>query len=348
MLVAETLWSTNFWEERLCNHPNLCLLCLEHVSPPKPTPPPEHVSPPKPVPPPETMSQPEPASPPETMSQPEPVQTDTANTKFQPEETVHYVPATKTPDLENVPDNLYIEYNPMYYTEYYQFLPLEFYPKPLKVETVEEDCFLPSPQSPHNHQPILPERKRTLIKNQDPNDGGRDIMVNKLLGGTAMYPTESAFPPENVSVPQHVSPPESASLLKPVSPPKPASPPEPVSPPEPASPPEHVSPPEPASPPEPVSPPEPASPPEPVSPPEPASPPEPVSPPEPASPPEPVSPPKPASPPEPVSPPKPASPPEPVPPPKLIKAKGYGYITYSSESEAKKGCRNGPAEYFSV
>ncbi|XP_047661192.1 adhesive plaque matrix protein-like isoform X2 [Tachysurus fulvidraco] len=232
---------------------------------------------------------------------------------FQLEETVHYVPAIYTPDLENVPVNLYPKYNPgyqivnypeyqtvyqpeyyplyqpvyypeynpvyqpdyypkynpvyqpvyqpeyypkynpvyqpeyypkynpvyqpVYYpeyyadysTEYYQFLPPNFYSQPLTVETFEEDCFLPTPQPPHNHHPILPERKRTMIKNQDPNDGGQDIMVNGLLGGTATYPPENVFPSENVSVPKHVSPPESASLLKNVSPPEPASPPEHVS-----------------------------------------------------------------------------------------------------------------------
>ncbi|XP_047676721.1 proline-rich extensin-like protein EPR1 isoform X3 [Tachysurus fulvidraco] len=193
----------------------------EPVSPTEPASPSEPVSPPELASPPKPVSSPKPVSPPETMLQMEP-----ANTKFQPEETVHYVPAINTPDFEDVHDNLYPEYNPMYYPEYYQFLPPEFYPKPLKVETVEEVCFLSSPQPSHNHQPILPERKQTLITSQDPNDGGQDIMVNGLLGGTVMYPPESMFPPENVSAPQHTS------QLKPVSPPKPASPSEPMSPPE--------------------------------------------------------------------------------------------------------------------
>ncbi|GAA6112105.1 extensin-like, partial [Tachysurus ichikawai] len=35
------------------------------------------------------------------------------------------------------------------------------------------------------------------ITNQDPNDGGRDVMINELLGGAAMYQPENVFPPEN-------------------------------------------------------------------------------------------------------------------------------------------------------
>ncbi|KAK2863985.1 hypothetical protein Q7C36_003139 [Tachysurus vachellii] len=156
---------------------------------------------------------------------------------FQQEETVHYVPATNTPDSTHT-DNVYpvytpeyhfvyqpvyypeytLEYYPVYYPEYYpeyyQVLPQDLYPQPPMVETVEEECFFSSPQPPQNQKPILPERKRTLITFQCPNDDGQDIIDNDLQGGTAMYEPESLFPGENVSVPQHVSPPE------PVSPPE--------------------------------------------------------------------------------------------------------------------------------
>ncbi|XP_027005853.1 adhesive plaque matrix protein-like isoform X2 [Tachysurus fulvidraco] len=179
---------------------------------------------------------------------------------FQQEETVHYVPATLTPDFQHVSDNVYPMYNPeyqfvyqpvyypvyyptyypeydpefypeydpeynpvfqpVYYPEYYQILPQDFYPQPPMVETVEEDCIFSSPELSQNQQPNLPERKPTLITNQDNNDDGQDIMVKELQRGTAMYEPEILFPGENVSVPQHVSPPEPASPPEPVSPPE--------------------------------------------------------------------------------------------------------------------------------
>ncbi|GAA6096287.1 adhesive plaque matrix protein-like isoform X1 [Tachysurus ichikawai] len=97
--------------------------------------------------------------------------------QFQQDETVHYVPATNTPDFAHT-DNIYPKYNP----EYYQVLPPDVYPQPPMVERVEDDCFLPSPQLLQFLQPFLPERKHSMITNQDPNDGDQDIMVNNLLG----------------------------------------------------------------------------------------------------------------------------------------------------------------------
>ncbi|XP_027035416.2 phosphatase and actin regulator 4-like [Tachysurus fulvidraco] len=92
------------------------------------------------------------------------------------------------------------------------------YPQPPMVETVEEECFFSSPELSQNQQPILPEKKHTLITFQCPNDDSQDIMVKELKRGTAMYEPESLFPGENMSVPQHVCPPEPASPPEPVSP----------------------------------------------------------------------------------------------------------------------------------
>ncbi|XP_047659677.1 proline-rich extensin-like protein EPR1 [Tachysurus fulvidraco] len=170
----------------------------QHVSPPKTESPPETASSPETESPPETASPPEMASPPENMSHPEPVQTDTANTTSQPEETVLHVPVAYTPVFEDVPVNIRPvyspEYNPVYNPVYYQILPPEFCPQPPTVETVGEQCFLPSPQHPQNHQQILPKRTGTLITNQDPNGGGRDVMINGPLGGAARYRPENVFP----------------------------------------------------------------------------------------------------------------------------------------------------------
>ncbi|KAG7329187.1 hypothetical protein KOW79_007361 [Hemibagrus wyckioides] len=97
---------------------------------------------------------------------------------------------------------------------YYPVLTPYFYPQPSRMETDEEQFFLPSRQPSQYRQPNLDKRKCTLIRIQDPNDGGQDVTTDKLLGGGATSPPETMSPPETVSLPETVSPPKPESTPK--------------------------------------------------------------------------------------------------------------------------------------
>ncbi|KAK3530140.1 hypothetical protein QTP86_014783, partial [Hemibagrus guttatus] len=91
-----------------------------------------------------------------------------------------------------------------FYPLNYPILPPHFYPQPSAMENDEDQCFLPSSQPSQHNQSILAKRKCTLIRNQDANDGARDI--NELLGGRATSPPEKVSPPEPESSPEPVTP----------------------------------------------------------------------------------------------------------------------------------------------